>query len=105
MIRVELALEAGAQPTALVRVEFPEGDLAGSEPARVFELAGDLGEPGPAELPAARAVVEAAGGSLEFTAGNGATLQAHLRLPAESLLEPVAEAAGGVTAAAEDPFA
>jgi hypothetical protein len=105
MIRVELALESGARPTALVRVEFPEGDLAGAEPARAFELAGELGEPGPSELPAARAVLEAAGGSLEFTAGNGSTLQAHLRLPAESLLEPVAEVPQGVAAAAEDPFA
>ena len=105
MIRVELAVEAGARPTALVRVEFPEGELAGRDPSAALALASELGEPGPADLPAARAVAEAAGGRLDFAAAGAGTLQALLRLPAESLAEAAPAPAEGVVAAAEDPFA
>jgi hypothetical protein len=107
MIRVELAMESGA-PGAVVRVEFPEGDLAGVDLERLFEPNGvsarsaDLGS---GDLAAARAVVEALGGRLELNPGSGNTLQIQLHLPAEQEQEVPAAVPEGVPAAAEDPFA
>lgn len=103
MIRVELLLEAAGRQGALVRVEFPAA--AGADPAQLLETGGELGEPGPGELPAARAVVEAAGGALEIGAGGAGTWQAQLRLPVETRAPEVEVAPQGVAAAAEDPFA
>jgi hypothetical protein len=106
MIRVELLAESGARSGALVRVEFPAGEAASGDAAALLTSGGELGEPGPADLPAAQAVVEAAGGSLEFGPGAPGTFLAQLRLPLEArAAEEVDSAAQGVTAAAEDPFA
>jgi hypothetical protein len=105
MIRVELLSEAGARSGALVRVEFPAGDAAPGDPAALWTSGGELGEPGPADLPAAQAVLEAAGGSLEFVAGAPGTWQALLRLPLEPEVAEAHVPPQGVAAAAEDPFA
>lgn len=105
MIRVELLAESGARSGALVRVEFPAGDAAPGDAAALVASGGELGEPGPADLPAAQAVLEAAGGSLELGPGAPGTFLAQLRLPLDPAAAEVEAAPQGVAAAAEDPFA